>query len=87
MKQAFKEIHSKYSVIIQMPAEEKTKLYVLGKHLSLFFEGVVSTLQLLHLLLCCVVFSHIGTLCGNGLQRTAMTQYFLIEKLERKENP
>lgn len=85
MKQAFKEIHSNYSVIIQMPAEEK--MYVLSKHLSLFFEGVVSTLQLLHLLLCRVVFSHIGTLCGNSLQRTAMTQYFLIEKLERKENP
>lgn len=87
MKQAFKEIHSNYLVIIQMPAEEKMKPYVLGKHLSFFFEGVESTLQLLHLLLCRVVFSHIGTLCGNGLQRTAVTQYFLIEKLERKENP
>lgn len=59
---------------------------VLVKHLSLFFEGVVSTLQLLHLLLCCAVFSHIGTLCGDGLQRTAVAQYFLIEKLEGKEN-
>lgn len=52
------------------------------KYLGLFFEGVVSTLQLLHLLLGSVVFSHIGPLCGNGLQRTAVTQYLFIEKLE-----
>ena len=52
------------------------------KYLGLFFEGVVSTLQLLHLLLGSVVFSHIGPLCGDGLQRTAVTQYFFIKKLE-----
>ena len=60
----------------------KKKPYALGKYLGLFFEGVVSTLQLLHLLLGSVVFSHIGPLCGNGLKRTAVTQYFFIEKLE-----
>lgn len=58
------------------------KPYVVGKNLGLFFEGVVSTLQLLHLLLGSVVLRHIGPLCGNGLQRTAVTQYFFIEKLE-----
>lgn len=69
-----------------MPAEEKMKPYVMGKNLGLFFESVVSTLQLLHLLLSSVVFSHVGPLCGNGLQRTAVTQYLFIEKLELNKN-
>lgn len=62
------------------------KAYVVGEYLGLFFERVVSTLQLLHLLLGSVVFSHIGPLCGNGLQRTAVTQYFFIEELEGNQN-
>lgn len=62
------------------------KAYVVGKYLGLFFECVVSTLQLLHLLLGGVVLSHIGPLCGNGLQRTAVTQDFFIEKLEGNQN-
>lgn len=50
-------------------------------YLGLVFEVVVSTLQLLHLLLGSAVFSHVGALSGDGLQRTAVTQYFLIQKL------
>lgn len=55
-----------------------------GRYLSLFFQGVVSTLQLLHLLLGCVMLCHVGAFCGNGLQRTAMAQNLLIEKLKYK---
>lgn len=64
------------------PQRKKIKLYIVGNNLGLFFECVVSALQLLHLLLGSVVLHHIGPLCGNGLQRTAVTQDFFIEKLE-----
>lgn len=50
-------------------------------HLGLIFKGVVSTLQLQYLLLGRVMFSHIGPLCCNGIQRTAVIQYLFIEKL------
>lgn len=84
MKQhEFRERFSKQSFIIQNALRgKKMELYAVGKNLGLFFEGVVSALQLLHLLLGSVVLRHIGTLCGNGLQGTAVTQYFFIEKLE-----
>lgn len=84
MRSGRSEKYSQKSFIIQMAAEEKTETLccVFSRYLGLFFEGVISTLQLLHLLLGSVVFSHVGPLCGNGLQRTAVTQYFFIEKLE-----
>ena len=61
---------------------KKMKPYVEGKYLGLLFQSVVSTLQLLHFLLGSVVFSHVGPLRGDGLQRTVVAQYFLIEELE-----
>ena len=58
------------------------KPQVVDTYLSFFFEGVISALQLLHLLLGRGVFSHVGTFCGDGLQRTTVAQYFLIKKLK-----
>lgn len=70
----------KHSLIFKMPAKE-TICCLDCWYLGLVFEVVVSTLQLLHLLLGSAVFSHVGPLSGDGLQRTAVTQYFLIQKL------
>lgn len=76
------EIHSKLVIYNTNTCRGQMKQCVVDMYLSLFFKSVVSTLQLLHLLLGRVVFSHVGTFCGNGLQRAAVTQHFLIKKLQ-----
>lgn len=68
-----------------MPAKETICCFDC-RYLGLVCEVVVSTLQLLHLLLGGTMFSHAGPLCGDGLQRAAVTQHLFIEELERNND-
>lgn len=68
-----------------MPAKE-TICCSACRYLGFVSEVVVSTLQLLHLLLGGAVFGHGGPLRGDGLQRAAVTQHLFIEELDRSND-